>query len=73
MKKIIFFFIGSTLGLVVSVVLLFMSGYMLEYFNIQLYESEYDQQKNFNIFLLVSLIISLLSGMFAVKKSNKKT
>jgi hypothetical protein len=68
-----FFFIGSFLGLVVSIVLLFMSGYILEYFNIQLYQSEYDQQKNFNIFLLLSLIISLLSGLFSVKKSNKKT
>jgi hypothetical protein len=73
MKKIMFFFIGSFLGLVVSIVLLFMSGYILEYFNIQLYQSEYDQQKNFNIFLLLSLIISLLSGLFSVKKSNKKT
>ncbi len=68
MKKIGLFFSGVTVGLILCFFLVYLSGTLFEYFNIQLYESESDQQRNFNIFLFFSAISSFLTGLLFVKK-----
>ena len=68
MKKTGLFFLGVVVGLIISFVLVYLSGTLFEYFDIQLYGSESDQQRNFNIFLVVSVIFSFLSGLLFIKK-----
>jgi hypothetical protein len=70
MKKITYFIIGAFIGIVVCVAALYVSGLILESLGIQLYESESDQQRNFNIFLVLSSISALASGYFFAKKSS---
>lgn len=68
MKKVMFFVLGVITGLIVCFTVLYLSGSIFEYFGIRFYESESDQQRNFNLFLVVSAICSLISGYFFVKK-----
>lgn len=68
MKKVTFFLIGALVGIVVCFAILYVSGSVLENFSIQLYESESDQQRNFNIFLITSAISALASGYFFARK-----
>lgn len=68
MKKFFFFILGAVVGLIVCFVILYSSGTLLEYFNIQLYNSEADQQRNFNIFIVASVIISVICGFLFAKK-----
>lgn len=68
MKKVIFFLIGSIVGIVVCFAVLYVSGSIFESLGIQLYESESDQQRNFNIFLIASVISALISGYYFAKK-----
>ncbi len=68
MKKIGLFFLGMIVGLIISFALVYLSGTLFEYFSIQFYGSESDQQRNFNIFLLVSVMFSFLGGWLFVKK-----
>ncbi|MCF6363369.1 MAG: hypothetical protein L3J88_08510 [Gammaproteobacteria bacterium] len=68
MKKTGLFFLGMIVGLIISFALVYLSGTLVEYFNIQLYESESEQQRNFNIFLVISMMFSFLAGLLFVKK-----
>ena len=68
MKKIIYFTLGAFVGLIISIAILYTSGYILESLDMLLYESEADQQRNFNIFLVVSVLISIIGGVLFVKK-----
>jgi len=68
MKKITFFLIGTITGFVLCFIALYLSGIALEYFSIRLYDSESDQQRNFNIALTLSTILSLISGLFFLKR-----
>lgn len=68
MKKAAFFLIGVVVGLVSCFFIIYLSGVLLEYLGIQLYESEVDQQRNFNMFLVISAIASIVGGLLFVKK-----
>ena len=68
MKKATFFVIGAIVGVVVCFLLLYVTGSVLEHFGIRLYESESDQQRNFNIFLVASAVSAIVSGYFFAKK-----
>ena len=68
MKKATFFVIGAIVGVVVCFLLLYVTGSVLENFGIRLYESESDQQRNFNIFLVASAVSAIVSGYFFAKK-----
>lgn len=68
MKKIALFFLGAMVGLIICFVVVYLSGTLFEYFGVQLYRSESDQQRNFNIFIVVSVASSLLAGLLLVKK-----
>lgn len=69
MKKVAFFIIGATVGLIICFIFTYLSGFLFEYLGVQLYESESGQQRNFNIFLLVSIFSSLFCGVLFVKKA----
>ncbi len=62
MKKLGLFVSGFIAGLIVVFAFFYALGQGLEYLDIQLYESESDQQRNFNIFVVTSLVVGLLLG-----------
>ena len=62
MKKLGLFVSGFIAGVIVVFVFFYALGQGLEYLDIQLYESESDQQRNFNIFVVTSLFVGLLMG-----------
>jgi hypothetical protein len=68
MKKAAIFVFGAVIGAVVCFLLLYVTGSALEYFGIRLYESESDQQRNFNIFLVASAVSAIASGYFFARK-----
>lgn len=68
MKKVALFFVGAVVGFILCFAILYLSGMAIEYFGIRLYASEADQQRNLNAFLIVSGIVSFLSGFFLAKK-----
>jgi len=70
MKKISLFLIGAVVGLVACFILIYISGMLFEYLGVQLYDSEADQQRNFNIYLVVSAISSLVVGILFAKKMS---
>ncbi len=73
MKKLLFFLAGAVAGMLISFCLAYASGYILENIGIILYESESDQQRNFNIFIILSLAVSLISGWLSVKYGLTKS
>ncbi len=70
MKKIIVFLVGVIVGAIACFALLYASGFVFESLGILLYESEADQQRNFNIFIAVSTLISAGVGWWFVKKAS---
>ena len=68
MRKATIFILGFGLGALVCVTLAFLLGMALSQFSIQLYESELDQQRNFNFFVIASLVFGLMSGFFSIKR-----
>lgn len=70
-KKLALFLIGALSGLVVCWALVYLSGMMFDYWGIRLYESEAEQQRNFNVVLLFSAIAFLTGGILATKKFSK--
>ncbi len=56
-----------------SFCLAYASGYILENMGVILYESESDQQRNFNIFIILSLVVSLVFGWLSVKYGLTKS
>ena len=78
MKKLGLFISGFIAGLIIVFVFFYALGHGLEYLDIQLYESESDQQRNFNIYVVTSLVVGLLVGYlfnrwFASQSSSKKS
>jgi len=70
-KTIIKFIGGFIAGSIVAFILLYAFGYFMESMNISLYNSESEQQRNFNIFLIFTFVLAIISGYFATKISNK--
>ncbi len=68
MKKVTFFILGAFIGVVSCFLLLYATGSVLEHFGIRLYDSELEQQRNFNLFLLVSVVFATVSGYFFAKR-----
>jgi hypothetical protein len=70
-KKLVLFLLGASIGFALSFIAFYALGMTLEYFGVQLYQSEADQQRNFNIFLAVSIIFALISGFRFAKRFSK--
>jgi len=71
MKKILFLVVGVIIGFFLSLGLIYLSSILIQYFGVQLYSSEMEQQRNFNMFLFFSLSLSLLGGYLAYKKCGR--
>ena len=73
-KLLIKFLIGFVIGSIIIFVVMYGAGSALEYYGVILYESESDQQRNFNIAIFSWLLFSSISGYLSAKlntKSNK--
>lgn len=68
MKKAVIFVFGAIIGVAVCLLLLYVAGSVLGHFGIQLYKSESDQQRNFNIFLVTIAVSAIISGYYFVKR-----
>ena len=66
-KLIVKFILGFIVSSIVIFILTYTIGYILEAKGIVLYNSESDQQRNFNIVMSVWLAISIISGYFSTK------
>lgn len=66
------FALGALLGLIGCAATLYLSGMLFDAFGIRLYESEYEQQRNFNVFLLVSAVVAGVSGYVCLKMHRNR-
>ncbi|PIE83147.1 MAG: hypothetical protein CSA09_03530 [Candidatus Contendobacter odensis] len=73
MKKFLLFLAGAVAGILVSFCLAYVSGYILENMGVILYKSESDQQRNFNIFIILGLVVSLIFGWLSVRYGLTKS
>lgn len=72
MIKLTLKFIGGFLiGTILVFIITYAFGYIMESMNIGLFDSERDQQRNFNIFIGFTIIIAIISGYLATKFGNK--
>lgn len=72
MIKIIFKFIGGfILGAFLAFLLTYAFGFLMESMNVSLYDSERDQQRNFNIYIGFSIVVALVTGYFTTKIGRK--
>ena len=72
-KKIIKFIIGFIVGSLIVFSFTYLFGYIVGEMGIRLYESESDQQRNFNIVFVIWLITSITLGYFSTKMRSKET
>ena len=68
MKKVFFFIVFFILGFTVTLGCIYLFGVLASKFGVVLYESEYDQQRNFNIAFAFTFLCSFISGVVGVKK-----
>ncbi len=68
MRKLLFFLVFFIIGFIVALGLVYLFGFMVSKFGIALYESEFDQQRNFNIVLVFVILFSSFSGTVGLKK-----
>lgn len=66
-KTIIKFILGFIGGCVVAYFLTYAFGMLMDTIGVQMYDSESDQQRNFNVFLIFTLLVSILFGYLATK------
>jgi len=71
MRKTALFIIGFCAGACVCLLLILALGMLLSQFAIQLYASEADQQRNFNLFLIAVLIFGFAGGLFSLKRFSR--
>jgi MFS family permease len=72
MIKIIFKFVGGfVIGAFFAFLIVYAFGLLMENMNVSLYDSESDQQRNFNIFIGLSLVVALITGYLATKFGRK--
>ena len=67
-KNLLLFIGGFIITSVVYFVLVYSIGMALESFEIFLYASEADQQRNFNIVMILWLFLGLIGGWLFAKK-----
>ena len=65
------FIIGFVLGSIALFVLIYIAGFTLDAAGITLFDSEDDQQRNFNIIMILWLVVAFASGGLTIKIGNK--
>jgi succinate-acetate transporter protein len=71
MKRMVKFIGGFVFGSCALFVLVYLVGLLLSAVGIVLFDSESDQQRNFNIVLVLWLVVALVSGWGATRIGNK--
>lgn len=70
-KKLFFFIAGFVITSIIYFVLVYLIGMTMESLEISLYASEADQQRNFNIVMLLWPFLAFIGGwLFAKRKSS---
>jgi uncharacterized membrane protein len=67
MRSALHFLVGAIVGMLLSFCLAYVSGHILESMGIIMYESESGKRRNFNVSIVLSLLISLICGWVSVK------
>ena len=62
---------GFVLGAILAFVIAYAFGLGMEALNIRLYESEADQQRNYNLFIGFEFLVAMLTGFFATRIGAK--
>lgn len=68
MKKIIWFLLGFIVASIVYFAVVYVVGLTAESWGMRLYDSEADQQRNFNIVVSLWLLLGLVAGVLAARK-----
>ncbi len=66
-KSVAKFIIGFLVGTIIIYALIYAFGAVLNETGVRLYESESDQQRNFNIVMLIWLVGASATGYFSAK------
>ena len=70
MKKLMWFFLGFALATLAYFGLVYIAGMLAENLGVTLYNSEPDQQRNFNIVMSFWIILSTVTGLIlSIRKS----
>jgi succinate-acetate transporter protein len=70
-KKLLYILVGCILGTAAVFCLLYVTNFIVLEFNIRLYNSEAEQQRNFNVFLILWIIFVVSGGFLGFMKSRK--
>ena len=70
-KLLVKFFVGFVIGSITVISIIYGLGILLENLDIVLYESESDQQRNFNVSVFIWLVFSSVTGYLSAKSWNK--
>ena len=70
-KTTLKFIVGFIFGAVLAYLLTYLFGFAMESMNIVLYDSESDQQRNFNIFFGFMIVLAIIFGFLATKIGSK--
>lgn len=62
---------GFIFGAILAFLLTYTFGLIMESMSLSLYDSESDQQRNFNIFIGFAFVTALITGYLATKVGNK--
>lgn len=71
MIKAFYFAAGSVFGAVLGFAFVYVIGHILAGIGIVMYATEADQQRNFNIVLLFSVVVALACGWLSVRHCAK--
>lgn len=71
MKIITFTILGALFGTIFIGGIVYFSGYLFQTMGIQLYHSESDQQRNFNIAFIVWIIFTIVGAWLGYKIEKK--
>lgn len=72
MKKIIWFILAFIAASLIFFTVVYVVGLTAESWGMRLYDSEADQQRNFNIVMSLWLFLSVVAGVVAARKAVGK-
>lgn len=70
MRAVVLTALGCAVGSVLAAGLLVLAGLLLQAWDVQLYGSEADQQRNFNLAILFVAAAAVLGGWWGYKRSE---
>ena len=73
MRQSVAFLVGTSGSLVILSGLVYLSGMAFSAAGIQLYSSEADQQRNFNVIVIGVITLSLVIGFLGARRAARMT